>query len=97
MFLPVYLEFAEFSERTFEGAPLVGVKKCLGWHFELEHHGSESRESIEQYWSKVLQFAKKNKKKSLFLPNCLRILIFLCNFAPNFLGASAQHANAYIL
>lgn len=28
----------------------------------------------------------KKQKKSLFLPNCLRILIFLCNFAPNFFG-----------
>lgn len=36
----------------------------------------------------------KKTKKITFLPNCLRILIFLCNFAPNFLGAIAQHANA---
>lgn len=33
----------------FLSSPDVNLKKCLGWHFELECHGSGLNESIEQY------------------------------------------------
>ena len=31
------------------GAPNVNLKKCLGWHFELERHGNGLSESIELF------------------------------------------------
>ena len=31
------------------GVPSVNLKKCLGWHFELERHGNGLSESIELF------------------------------------------------
>ena len=31
------------------GDPSVNLRKCLGWHFELERHGNGLSESIELF------------------------------------------------
>ena len=38
-----------FSHFLCIGVPRVNLKKCLGWHFELERHGNGLSESIELF------------------------------------------------
>ena len=67
-----FLGFTRIFPQLHLGVPDTNLKKCLGWHFELERHGSGLSESTEQI--RLFVVGKAETSVAFIAPRAIRAI-----------------------